>query len=98
MAPKVLLRPQVQADLDAIWDFIAADNMTAADRLLDRVGAAIEMLAHNPRAGRERPELAPSLRSFPIGNYVIFYLPLDKGVDVVRVLSGYLDIDATDFD
>jgi toxin ParE1/3/4 len=98
MAPRILLRPQVQADLDAIWDFIAADNMAAADRLLDRVGAGIEMLAHNPFAGRERPELAPSLRSFPIGNYVIFYLPLDNGVDVVRVLSGYLDIDASDFD
>jgi toxin ParE1/3/4 len=97
MAPKIQFRPQVQTDLDAIWDFIAVDNITAADRLLDRIGTVIDMLAHNPLAGRERPELVPSLRSFPVGNYMIFYLPLDGGVDVVRILSGYLDIEANDF-
>jgi toxin ParE1/3/4 len=43
--------------------------------------------------GRRRDELAPGLRSFPAGRYVIFYLPLTDGVDIVRVLHGSRDIE-----
>ena len=89
---------QARADLDAIWDYIAADNPDAADALLHRIGDTLCMLADNPRAGRERPELAASLRSFPVGNYIVFYLPLSDGINVVRILSGYLDITAEDMD
>jgi toxin ParE1/3/4 len=43
--------------------------------------------------GRSRDELAPGMRSFPVGRYVVFYLPLDDGIDVVRVLHGARDIE-----
>jgi toxin ParE1/3/4 len=51
-------RTQAEIDLEEIWLFIAADNIAAADRLLDRIGSIFEMLAENPLAGRLRPELA----------------------------------------
>jgi len=54
------------------------------------------MLAANPLAGRTRDDLAPKIRSFPVGNYIIFYLPLSDGVEVVRVLHGRQDIDPDD--
>jgi toxin ParE1/3/4 len=54
------------------------------------------MLVQNPLAGRERPELQRGLRSFPVGSYLVFYLPLPDGVEVVRVMSGRQDIDADD--
>ncbi len=44
--------------------------------------------------GHARYELAPELRSFPVGRYVIFYLPLVDGVELVRVLHSARDIDA----
>lgn len=47
-------------------------------------------------AGRARSDLAPSLRSFPVGSYLIFYVPLSDGIEVVRVMSGRQDIDADD--
>jgi toxin ParE1/3/4 len=53
-----------------------------------------QALARRPKMGRSRPELAPELRSFPVGQYVIFYLPLPKGVDIVRVLHGARDIES----
>ena len=37
-------------------------------------------------------ELGESLRSFPVGNYVIFYRAMQDGIEVVRVLSGFRDI------
>jgi toxin ParE1/3/4 len=44
--------------------------------------------------GRSRPELATDLRSFPVGHYVIFDVPLPKGVEIVRVLHGSRDIES----
>ena len=51
------------------------------------------MLARSPHLGRSREELGPGLRSFPVGDYLIFYLPSKTGIVVVRVLSGYRDLD-----
>lgn len=54
------------------------------------------MLLENPLAGRERRELRADLRSFPAGNYVIFYVPLPDGVEIIRVMHGRQDIGADD--
>ena len=43
--------------------------------------------------GRTRNDLATGLRSFPVGNYVILYRPLENGVEVVRVVHGSRDIE-----
>jgi len=88
--------PQVDLDLDSIWSFIAADRVEAAQRQIDRIGAVFEMLVRNPLAGRERPDLRRGLRSFPVGSYFIFYVPLEDGIEVVRVMHGRQDIDADD--
>jgi toxin ParE1/3/4 len=88
--------PQAEADVTAIWEFVAEDNIRAADALLDRIEAAFDMLAEMPRAGRAREDLAPKLRSFPVGNYVVFYLPVPDGIEVVRVMHARRDIDADD--
>jgi toxin ParE1/3/4 len=96
MANRPRKSPRTEIDLTSIWDFIAHDNARAADSLLVRIESAFEMLAQNPLAGRARNELAPNIRSFPVGSYVIFYVPLSDGVEVVRVLNGRQDIDADD--
>jgi toxin ParE1/3/4 len=98
MPNKLRARPQVERDLDSIWSYIAADSVRAADRLLDRIGKAFEMLVHTPLAGRERPELGRGLRSFAVGNYVIFYVARSDGVEIVRVLNGRQDIAAEDME
>jgi toxin ParE1/3/4 len=44
--------------------------------------------------GRSRPELAPGLRSFPLANTLSSYVPLPKGVEIVRVLHGARDVES----
>lgn len=44
--------------------------------------------------GRSRPELMHNVRSIPLGNYVIFYIPRERGIEVVRVLQGSRDLDS----
>jgi toxin ParE1/3/4 len=85
---------RVERDLEAIWDYIAADNPEAAEGCLLRIDVQFHNLARNPFIGRERDDLAAGLRSFAVGNYVIFYQPLArvKGVEIVRVIEGHRDI------
>jgi toxin ParE1/3/4 len=96
MANRARKSPQAEVDVRSIWDFIAADNLSAADAMIDRIERTFDMLADQPFAGRARSDLAPNLRSFPVGSYIIFYIPKPDGVDVVRVMNGRQDIDADD--
>ncbi len=86
------LSQQSRSDLDDIWLYIASDNITAADQFVDELVGKFQTLAAQPGIGRTRDELGESLRSFPVGNYVIFYRAMQGGVEVVRVLSGFRDI------
>jgi toxin ParE1/3/4 len=88
------LTEQARQDFDEIWLHIAEDNPTAADHFLDTLYEKFMLVAGQPLLGRLRPELAPGLRSFPVGNYVIFYRPTQDGIEVARVLHGVRDIDA----
>jgi toxin ParE1/3/4 len=98
MANKRVTRAQSLADADSIFDFIAADNPPAAANLIRRFERILDMLTASPDAGRERPDLAPALRSFPVGNYVIFYQPVAEGIEVVRILHGARDITPDDME
>jgi len=88
----VTKRPEAEADLLEIAVYIAQDDLAASDRFIDAVAEKLELLARHPTMGRLRSELAPNVRSFPVGQYVIFYRPTRNGIDVVRILSGARDI------
>lgn len=96
MALEARLSRAARLDLVEIWQFIAEDNAAAADRLLDRIDSVLNMLAANPEAGRARLELAPEIRSFPVGSYIIYYRPGPDHLAVVRVRNSYRDIDSAD--
>ena len=84
---------QARADLIDIWLYIASDSVDSADQLNARFYDEFTTLSRYPRMGRSRPELAPELRSFPVGNYIIFGRPIENGIEVMRVLSTRRDID-----
>ena len=84
--------PRAQADLIGIWLYTANNNRSAADGLLSPIEEILEMLAQHPLIGRSREELAPDLRSFTVGSNIIFYRPLDDGIEVIRVLHSSRDL------
>ena len=71
-----------------MWLHIAADNPAAADRLIDEIDAKLRLLAEAPNLGRARDDIAPNVRHFPVGNYLIFYTPGPDASSVVRILHG----------
>lgn len=65
---------------------------------MDRIQAKLDLVAEHPLIGRARPEIADSMRSVGLGNYVLFYRPDPEGIVLVRVLSRYMDLDEAVFD
>lgn len=86
--PQVIRTPAAEDDLWEIVLYIAQDNEEAAFRLADEIDRRFQMLADVTGAGQARPELLPEVRSFPVGNYLIFYRPMSDGVEILRVLHG----------
>ncbi|MEO6848110.1 MAG: type II toxin-antitoxin system RelE/ParE family toxin [Chthoniobacterales bacterium] len=85
-------------DYEEIWLYIAKDNPQAADRLIQNFEHHLEMLAKMPELGMTEEDLAPDLRSFPVSSYLLYYLPTEKGIRLVRVLHGAQDIGSKFFD
>ena len=81
-------------DLDEIWEYIAADNKPAADRLISKIVSVAKLLARQSGLGTRCEELGLGLRRFPVRpyDYVLFYRSTDEGIRVIRVLHGRRDI------
>ena len=89
---QIVRTPQANDDLFSIWEYIAQRNTSAADTLTRRFDEAFRTLASNPGIGQRQDRYRPGLRCFPVGSYIIFYLTIDDGIEVVRVLHGARDI------
>lgn len=76
------------ADVLAIAEFIAADKPSAAMRWLDDLDETITRLARHPFLGEAVEHLAPGMRRHSLGNYLLFYVPIDDGIELRRVLHG----------
>lgn len=95
--PTIRFTRSAEADLLTLWLNIAEENPIAADESLDVIQAAVSILGEHPEMGRARPELADGMRSFPPRTpYIVFYMPQDDHLLVVRVLHHARDID-TDY-
>ena len=79
-------------DYGEIWDYLAEHaGPTVADALLRRFDQKLQLLSEFPGTGRGRPELRPGMRSFPVGQYVLYFRPIPGGIALVRVLHGRRD-------
>ena len=83
--------PEADQDLRSIWLYMAEADRAAATRFIDRLHGQMGELAEMPGLGRPRENLAPNLRSFPVGRFLIFYRTFDSGIEVARVLSARRD-------
>jgi toxin ParE1/3/4 len=89
----VVRTDQAEADLSQILDFLDQRTPPAAERLAGAIDERCRLLGEFPEMGRTREELAPSLRSVVVEQYVLFYRTTATAVQVVRILHGARDID-----
>jgi toxin ParE1/3/4 len=81
-------------DLPAIYAFIARDNASAAERVLEAIRRTFNLIVREPGCGvvyRTRSPQLKGTRMFPIGgypNYLVFYRLGDNTVRVLYVVHG----------
>ena len=82
--------PQAVDDVLAIWEYVAVKHFSpdAADRLLRRFDEVLHLLSDQPEMGTRQDPFSAGLRSFSIGDFVLFYRPLLDGVRLIRLLHG----------
>ena len=81
--------PEASLDLEGIWEFIADDNPSAANRVIADILDTIEKLVPFPHRGYHRPELTSRpLRFTNRRDYLIAYAPDEKPLWVVAVIHG----------
>ena len=99
MIPPVRHRPR--ARLDLLEQFVCFGEQTSvelAERYVAAVEATLSRLAGQPHAGALYDSAIAGLRGLRrirvkgFENYLIFYLPHEAGIDVIRVLHGARDI------
>ena len=86
---------EARIDLLEIWEYIAHDNIDAADRVVAEIESAVLMLAQNPTVGHARRDLTSKpVRFWSVYSYLVIYDPASQLLEIVRILSGYQDIAA----
>ena len=91
---RLIRAPEALADLHSIVGHIARDNPTAALRRIESVETLFHTLSRQPLMGeRCQSHRWGEQRRFLHGHYVVYYRPLDNGVDILRVLHGARDQD-----
>jgi toxin ParE1/3/4 len=91
----VIFSDAAEADLEAIADFIAADNPARAASFVRQLRERCDRLAHSPR----RHPIVPRYTSVKIRrcifrDYLIFYRISESRIEVLHVLHGARDYEA----
>ncbi|MER3437281.1 MAG: plasmid stabilization protein ParE [Chloroflexota bacterium] len=92
----VILTPQARRDLSDIELYTAQQWGNQQRRAsMAKLEKALQDLAEFPHLGRSRDELGAGLRSYPIGEHVIYYRVDPGKLTVLRVLHRTMDASTT---
>ena len=76
-------------DLDVIFLYWAERaSLTIADRVIDGIVERFRLLGEFPKDGRSSDDIAPGVRCFPAGRYLIYYRRARKYIDILHIFHG----------
>lgn len=88
----VRLSSRAESDLAEIADYtIEAFGIEQAGRYIAGLEACLNALDGKPFTGHGTDELAPGLRRFWHKSHVVFFVPDDEGIFIVRILHKSMD-------
>jgi toxin ParE1/3/4 len=94
MARRYVITTPANQDLEEILreiaDRVGFDN---ADRFLRQFNDKLKKIVAFPNLGKPRREWGENYRSLILTNYLIIYRVTDELVEVLRIVSGYRDLD-----
>ena len=86
-------QPSRKCEFDRDWSYIADDSVANTHAFIDKRYEMPQVLGSQP-SGCRREELAPGMRSFPFGRYVISYHVVTNAIEIVRVPLGGRDTES----
>ncbi|HEV2500318.1 MAG TPA: type II toxin-antitoxin system RelE/ParE family toxin [Terriglobia bacterium] len=100
MKRRILIRPAAENDLDEQAEYLAVHrDLDTGLRFYRAAEETLELLASQPEMGKVTKYLSPyfiDARMFPLHEFpkhLIFYRPVENGIEVIRVLHGARDLE-----
>ena len=100
MRRKIERSAEALRDVEELIDFLRNRSAEVAQRFVEATNATFEFLAANREVGERCRFSDPRLegiRVWPVEgfrNHLVYFRPIDDGVQIVRVLHGARDIEA----
>jgi len=89
---KVIFSRRAKVDLLQIWNYLAEKaGIETADRITRSLYDRCDFLARSRGLGQLQDEIGPTIRSFSMKKYVIFFERHSEGINVLRVVHGSRD-------
>lgn len=86
------LSEAARGDVDRLYEYgILNFGLRKADSYYDGLIEQFEFLAESPRIAKNSEELAANLLRFHYRRHIIFFIPTDVGILIVRVLGEEMD-------
>ncbi len=88
---RLIVSDAAREDLNQVFDYIQADNPTAAEKFLNQIEASLSTLSSFPSRGklaRDESLRARDYRILVIGEYLAFYRIQGSAVNIIRVIHG----------
>jgi toxin ParE1/3/4 len=87
--------PEAEADVLAIWEYIAEDDSeAAADRVIARIYDECQKLSQSPGLGHWRENLLDQRHRFwAVWSYLIVYRWQPSPIQVIALVHGARDLD-----
>lgn len=93
MSQAYRLTERAKADVEAIADFIAADSIDAALKVVHALEEAFVLLASRPGIGHARDDLTDRpLNFWSVYSYLVVYEPAADPLTIVAVLHRARDV------
>lgn len=89
--------PIAVEDLNSIFEYIAEDNKTAAQKFIDRLDSKIKLLEQQPHLGvvpRNIKLREDGYRVLIVESYLIFYIIKKRQIEIQRIIHGSRNLDA----
>lgn len=85
---KIRFTPNAHADIYAVYDYIATDNLTAAQHTLDKIENMIDHLADHPQLGRTGRVSDTRELIVPDTPYIVAYELTPETIDILAIIHS----------
>lgn len=89
-----IISPEASLDLSEIIDYFTARNIEAGESFVDEFERKCKYLTNFPNMGRSYGNIQSGLRGIPLDSYIIPYRTINSGIEIVRVVSGYRNLES----